>query len=120
MSVVIGVVLSLIVLACLVATALQIHCSRLENLQNKDKFRDETNVYSSNDSMSSGEKNREGYMVDKIIANQNNTLAMDGEEREPDLIAQATSGKEFEHSDLNNADSLEFLTRFMTRDSMNG
>lgn len=93
MSIVIGVVLSLIVIACLVATALQIHCSRIENLQNKDKFRDETNVYSSTDSMSSGDKNRDGYIVDKIILNQNNALAIDGEEREPDLIAQATSGK---------------------------
>lgn len=87
-SVVIGVVLSLIVLACLVATALQVHCSRIENQQNKDKLRNEVNVYSSNDSVSSSEKNCDGYFADKMFLNHNNTVMTEGEEKEPDVIPQ--------------------------------
>lgn len=92
MSIVIGVVLSLIIIACLVATALQVHCSRIENRQNKDKLRDEANVYSSNDSVSSGEKNRDSFFADKIFLNQSNVLLTEGEEKDPDIIPQPING----------------------------
>lgn len=92
MSIVIGVVLSLIVVACIVATALQLHCSRIENRQNKNKLQNEANVYSSNDSVSSGEKNRDSF-ADKIFLNQNNThITLDGEEKDPDIIPQPAAG----------------------------
>lgn len=94
-SVVIGVVLSLIVLACLVATALQVHCSRIENQQNKDKLRNEVNVYSSNDSVSSSEKYCDGYFADKMFLNHNNTVMTEGEEKEPDVIPQPIGGEFF-------------------------
>lgn len=91
MSIVIGVVISLIVVACIVATALQLHCSRIENRQNKNKLRDEANVYSSNDSVSSGEKSRDSF-ADKIFLNQNSVMVVDGEEKDPDIIPQPATG----------------------------
>lgn len=60
MSVVIGVSLSLIFVACIAATILQLHCSRrMENRRsNKRKLRTDA-VFSSNDSVSSSEKTRD-------------------------------------------------------------
>lgn len=86
MTIIAGVVFFLILLACIVATAIQLYCSRIENQHRKNSR------YSNESVVESDEKNSDD-LVNKVILNNRNITIVDNDEKDPDIIPQATFGK---------------------------